>query len=193
MKTVLKYGSLILLGCLSCKKEEPDVIKLDYTNLYESAAYALVSARENYNQALQGNNPAEIEAAKKKLQLAENAYTETKGSLSEGLTNAEQQKIVDKFESSVNKPLPVPISKSSTQKTDIKPSEAPTTITDTKPVLTTREKRKAKQDSLAAVRKANYEAFKTKARSDLQKDTVKARLDRFNKQVKDFFEGKTTK
>lgn len=191
MKTVLKYGSLVLLGCLlNCKKEEPDVIKLDYTNLYESAAYALVSARENYNQALQSNNPAEIEAAKKKLQLAENAYTETKGSLTKGISNIEKQKIVEKVEATVNKPVPAALTKTTTEKTEIKPTETTPLVSETKPVLTAREKRKAKQDSLAAVRKANYEAFKAKARSDLQKDTVKARLDRFNKQVKDFFEGK---
>ena len=189
MKTVLKYSSLIILACLSCKKEEPDVIKLDYTNLYESAAYALVSARENYNQALQSNNLEQIEAAKRKLQSAENLYTETKGTLSGNIPNTEKQKIVEKVESVVNKPAPTTVAKPAPENAVIKNVEPIIAEEKTSATQLNREKRKAKQDSLAIVRKANYEAFKAKAKSDLQKDTVRIRLDRFNKQVKDFFEG----
>lgn len=185
----------VLLCLAACKKEEPDVIKLDYTNLYESAAYALVSARENYNHALQSKNPGEIEAARKKLQNAENIYSETKGNVSENL-DLQQQKITEKVEAKLNSPAAEPVGeKTVPEKTIFRPAEIidKTVATEVKTAISKSELRKKKSDSLIAVRKANYEAFKAKAKSDLQKDTVKNRLNRFNKSVKDFFEGKIKK
>lgn len=187
MKLLAKYCPIILIISLAgCKKEEPDVIKLDYTSLYESAAYAMVSARENYKIALESNDSAKIAAAKMKMDQAEKTYSETKQNLG-SLREPAQKEIKEKVDAKLAAPVASPTGKPA-GKPAAPPSENLPAVPKTSP--TKAEIRKRKADSLAQVRKANYEAFKAKAASDLQKDTVKNRLNRFNKQVKDFFEGK---
>lgn len=184
MKPLLRC-SLLFLMLAACKKEEPDVIKLDYTGLYESAAYALASARENYDRAVKSNDTAAIRAAKIRLARAENSYKETKGNLQSGEENA------------LNITVVKPGNDLNAAPAGTQPANAPAPMAEMKVPSTTESKesdrKKARKDSMTAVRKANYEAFKAKAKSDLQKDTVRVRLQRFNKQVKDFFEGKPAK
>lgn len=191
MKRVFIYSGLVLLSALACKKEEPDIIKLDYTNLYESAAYALASARRNYDDALKTNDAAAIQAAQKRLQSAQNVYAETKQNIDVETADPKKKKLIEEVELTARKPVNTGDALAINH-TNATAHVAEISTTATAPNLE-KEKRRKRQDSMAAVRKANYEAFKTKAKSDLQKDTVKVRLQRFNQQVKDFFEGKSAK
>lgn len=68
----------LLLTAYNCKKNETSDVKIDFTQSYEDAAFALATAQQNYQEAVASKDPARIEAAKIELQKAQDKYVESK-------------------------------------------------------------------------------------------------------------------
>ena len=68
----------IMLTANSCKKNDASNVKIDFTQSYEDAALALLTAQKNYDEAVAANDPLKIKSAKKELQAAQEKYLESK-------------------------------------------------------------------------------------------------------------------
>lgn len=68
----------LVLTANSCKKNDTSDVKIDFTQSYEDAALALATAQKNYQEAVESNDPAKIEAAKNELKKAQDRYVESK-------------------------------------------------------------------------------------------------------------------
>ncbi|MFE3869984.1 hypothetical protein ACFX5F_01945 [Flavobacterium sp. ZS1P70] len=80
MKKIIMLLALvgIMLTANSCKKNDASNVKIDFTQSYEDAALALLTAQKNYDEAVATNDPLKIKSAKKELQAAQEKYLESK-------------------------------------------------------------------------------------------------------------------
>lgn len=179
---------LVLLVFLTqCEKEQPNVIKLDYTSYYESAAYALAYAEENYDAALKTNDSSKIRETKQKLEWAKKTFEESKKiyDKSNAIGSNSEKASALKRHQDIQYAAEKAKAQSQTQNPVILSSAS-------KSALTPTEKRKLKWDSINRVNKENLEKFNAKIKADIEKSNAKAKadLENFGKDVKDFFEGK---